>query len=79
MQVMRQGPGEIGLFRRVLVMLFGLMLWGNNISNPFAHAMLALVGLLIFLAGLGAIELGMALWYRSARRLALARHTRRDR
>jgi hypothetical protein len=76
---MRKGPDEIGLFRRFVVMLLGLELCGNAFGNPIVHATVGLAGLLIFLAALGVVELAMAVWYRSERRLALARQTRRGR
>jgi hypothetical protein len=67
MEDMRKGPGEIGLFRRLVVMLLGIELWGNAFGNPVVHAIVGITGLLIFLAAFGVVELAMALWYRTAR------------
>jgi hypothetical protein len=67
MQDMRKGPDEIGLFRRFVVMVLGVELWGNSFGNPIVHVTVGLAGLLIFLAAFGVVELAMALWYRAAR------------
>lgn len=58
---MKRGPDEIGLFRRLAVMLLGLMLAGST------FLLVSIAGWLIFLAGLGVVELAMALRYRSRR------------
>jgi hypothetical protein len=51
-------------------MLLGLAAAGNSFATPAMHAIVSVLGFLIFLAGLGMIELAMAVWYRAARQRA---------
>ena len=71
---MTKGPDEIGLARRLVVMLLGMMLMGNLDGDSIPQMVVGLIGLTILLAGLGVIELSMALWYQAMRRRQNAAH-----
>jgi len=59
---------------RIGLMLIGLWLAdGFRNSTALPVVIVSTVGVIIFLAASGAVELGMALWYRLKRR-RLARH-----
>ena len=71
---MRKGPDELGLFRRIVVMILGLALMSNLAGDTIPEIVLGLFGLTIFLAAFGVVELAMALWYRTKRnRIAIQR------
>ena len=59
---------DLGLFRRALLMLFGLFLAGNLKGGVGLAWLVGVFGLLVFLAAFGVIELAMAVWYRAQRR-----------
>jgi len=59
---------DLGLFRRLLLAIFGLFLAGNLAADNGLLWLIGAFGLLVFLAAVGVVELAMALWYRSQRR-----------
>ena len=61
---------DLGLWRRAVLMVFGLFLSAGLNSSSFFSQLLGLFGLLVFVAALGLVELAMALWYREQRRHA---------
>ncbi|HEY0519322.1 MAG TPA: hypothetical protein VGC84_07495 [Ilumatobacteraceae bacterium] len=54
---------DLGVFRRLLLALFGLMLAGNLKAGGLSW-LIGVFGLMVFLGAVGVIELAMALWYR---------------
>ncbi len=64
---MKRRPDDLSLIGRLALMFLGLGLASTwNPESPIA-CLVALVGYAIFLAGLGVIELALALWYRAQR------------
>jgi hypothetical protein len=70
----RQGD-EIGYLGRLAIMLISLGMMRQLYGPRF---LIGILGLVLFLAAVGAIELGMALWYRTKRqRLTASQSTSR--
>ena len=67
MRARRERRDEIGLVGRVGIMLLGLMLGGLVWSDQLGGQILGWIGVVLFLAALGVVELVMALWYRIQR------------
>jgi hypothetical protein len=61
---------DLGLWRRSVLMLFGLFLSAGLNSSSLFPQLLGVFGLLVFVAALGLVEWAMALWYREQRRHA---------
>ena len=59
---------DLGLFRRLMLMLFGLFLAGHLKDDFGLSWLIGVFGLLVFLAAIGVVEVAMALWYRAQRR-----------
>jgi hypothetical protein len=72
---MKRQRDEIGYMGRLAIMIIGLGLM-RQLDGP--RFLIGVLGLILFLAAVGAIELGMALWYRTKRhRLATSQSTAR--
>jgi hypothetical protein len=76
-EAMKVRGDETGYLGRVAIMVIGLGLMGQLQGSPsLIGVLMGLLGLVLFLAAVGVIELGMAVWYRMKRhRLASSRST----
>ena len=65
---MKRASKPITFVGRLALMLIGLGLAGEYTrSNSIAGWLVSIVGVVLFLAAVGVVELGMALWYRAKR------------
>ena len=60
--------GDLGMFRRFFLMLFGLWLASAFNEGTALKFVVGVFGVVVFVAASGLLELAMALWYRGRRR-----------